>query len=99
MIPRIKTVQIKNYKSLASVSVDLEPLTIFVGPNASGKSNFMDALAFVQECVSESVEVALKRRGGLGRIISALEQRPPIPFPEPGLQDIRPHFDEAISFT
>ncbi len=65
MVPRIRMVQIKNYKSLAAVSVELEPFTVFVGANGSGKSNFIDALAFVQESLSESVEIAFKRRGGL----------------------------------
>lgn len=65
MIPRIRTVQIKNYKSLASVSVDLEPLTVLVGPNGAGKSNFIDALAFVHTCASESVRNAIRQRGGL----------------------------------
>jgi len=81
MIPRIKMVQIKNYKSLAAVSVQLEPFTVFVGPNGSGKSNFIDALAFVQECVSESVELAVQRRGGLGVILSRLEYPFPVQFP------------------
>ena len=47
MVPRIRMVQIKNYKSLADVSVELEPFTVFVGANGSGKSNFIEALAFV----------------------------------------------------
>lgn len=32
------------YKSLADVEVKLEPLTVLFGPNAAGKSNFLDAL-------------------------------------------------------
>ncbi|MCP4545748.1 MAG: AAA family ATPase, partial [bacterium] len=36
MIPRIRSVQIRNYKSLTDVSVELEPLTILVGPNGVG---------------------------------------------------------------
>jgi len=75
--------QIQNYKSLASVSVELDPLTVIVGPNGSGKSNFIDALAFVQECVSGPVEVALKKRGGIWQTLSKLESRPPIKLPHP----------------
>jgi predicted ATPase len=70
MVPRIRTVQIKNYKSLADVSVELEPFTVFVGHNGSGKSNFIDAIAFVQESLSESVEIAFKRRGGIAETMS-----------------------------
>jgi predicted ATPase len=65
MIPCVRQVQIKNYKSIAQISVNLEPFTVLVGPNGAGKSNFIDALAFVQECLSESIELAFKNRGGI----------------------------------
>ncbi len=70
MIPRIKSVEILNFKSLSDVRVDLEPFTVFVGTNGSGKSNFIDALAFVQECLADSVEVALNRRGGWAHVMN-----------------------------
>lgn len=68
MIPRIFRVEVRNYKSIAQVSAALEPLTVLVGPNGSGKSNFIDSLAFVQECLSESIEVAFRNRGGIGAV-------------------------------
>lgn len=37
-------IQIQRYKSLFDVTVDLEPLTVFIGPNGSGKSNMLEAL-------------------------------------------------------
>ncbi len=40
----LKRVKIKGYKSLVDVEVDLQPLSVLFGPNASGKSNFLDAL-------------------------------------------------------
>jgi predicted ATPase len=64
MIPRIRQVQIQNYRSFERAVVDLEPFTVLVGPNGAGKSNFIDALAFVQECVSQSIEAAWGRHGG-----------------------------------
>ena len=39
-----KRVHIKGYKSLVDVELCLEPLTVLIGANASGKSNFLDAL-------------------------------------------------------
>jgi len=65
MIPRIRQVQIRNYKSIAQAAVALEPFTVLVGPNGAGKSNFIDALAFVKDCLSESIEFAFKQRGGI----------------------------------
>jgi predicted ATPase len=68
MIPKISQVQIRNYKSIGQAVVNLEAFTAIVGPNGSGKSNFLDALAFVQECLSESIELAFKNRGGIGAV-------------------------------
>ncbi|MFH1010373.1 MAG: AAA family ATPase [bacterium] len=64
MIPRIRQVHVQNYRSLAKAWVTLEPLTVLVGPNGTGKSNFVDALAFVKDCLSESISSALQKRGG-----------------------------------
>ncbi|MBM4284240.1 MAG: DUF2813 domain-containing protein [Deltaproteobacteria bacterium] len=65
MVPKIRRVKICNFKSFAHLSVDLETLTIFVGPNASGKSNFLKALAFVKDCLATSVEQAFRIHGGI----------------------------------
>ena len=40
----LNRVHVKGYKSLSDVEVRLEPLTLLIGPNAAGKSNFLDAL-------------------------------------------------------
>lgn len=40
----LKRVKIQGYKSLVDVEVELQPLTVLFGPNAAGKSNFLDAL-------------------------------------------------------
>ncbi len=64
----ITEVQIKNYRSLAQVVVNLERLTILVGPNGAGKSNFVDALRFVADALSTTLELALKQRGGINAV-------------------------------
>ncbi len=40
----IRRIHIKRYKSLRDVEVELRPLSVLFGPNAAGKSNFIDAL-------------------------------------------------------
>ncbi len=40
----LKQIKIHGYKSLANLKLNLKPLSVLVGPNASGKSNFLDAL-------------------------------------------------------
>ncbi|HEX3528020.1 MAG TPA: AAA family ATPase [Thermoanaerobaculia bacterium] len=76
MAPKIRQVQIRNYKSIGRAVVDLEPFTVLVGANGTGKSNFVDALAFVQECLSHSLDQALSRRGGV-RVHSPWESEEP----------------------
>lgn len=69
-------VEVRGYRSLEHVAVDLEPVTVLAGPNGSGKSAFVDALAFLQEAVSDSPEAALKSRGGLEQLLTQTGQRP-----------------------
>jgi len=38
---------IRNFKSIRHVEIDLMPLTVLIGPPASGKSNILDALALI----------------------------------------------------
>ena len=45
----LKRIHIKGYKSLADVDVELSPLTLLFGPNAAGKSNFLDALQLLSK--------------------------------------------------
>ena len=40
----LKQIKIQGYKSLVDLELNLKPLSVLVGPNASGKSNFLDAL-------------------------------------------------------
>ncbi len=47
----IKSLKIFNYKSIESVELnDLNPFSVFVGPNASGKSNIFESLEFYNQC-------------------------------------------------
>nr|WP_293840688.1 AAA family ATPase [uncultured Arsenicibacter sp.] len=45
----LKRVSIQNFKSLKNVSLDLQKVNLLIGPNNSGKTNFLKALEFVKE--------------------------------------------------
>ncbi|WP_104987786.1 AAA family ATPase [Sorangium cellulosum] len=44
----LTSIRLKNFKSFADETVELSPLTLLLGANGSGKSNFLDALRFLQ---------------------------------------------------
>lgn len=67
--PFLRRVRIRGYKSIAFCDVSLQPLTVLVGRNAAGKSNFLDALAFLRDTMETSVTEAVKRRGGWRAIV------------------------------
>ena len=56
---------LKDYKSVAACDLRFGPLAVLVGPNASGKSNILDALRFVADSLRNSIEYALRDRGGI----------------------------------
>jgi predicted ATPase len=66
---RLKRLEIRNYKSLRDVVIEPTPLTVLVGPNAAGKSNFADALDFLGEVYRWDLEGAVAKKGGLENIL------------------------------
>ncbi len=66
----LRRVQIRNYKSIAFCDVTLEPMTILVGRNATGKSNFLDALGFLRDVVVKGVREAVHAHGGRDAVLN-----------------------------
>ena len=68
---------LENWKNLPSVDVALGPRVFLVGPNASGKSNLLDAIRFLRDVVVEGGLQDFRSAGstfGLSR-----ESAPPTP--------------------
>ena len=70
--PRIAKVWANNFRSIESAELELGPLTVLVGPNASGKSNLMDILWFLGDSARLGLEAAITR-GGIDSIGHLLE--------------------------
>lgn len=49
----IKHIHIRNFRSLADVSVDLHPLTVLIGRSGTGKSNFVQAIRCLRNLLSQ----------------------------------------------
>lgn len=60
----ITRVEISGFKSFTDFAVDLAPLSVIAGANASGKSNFLDALQIIKGLATgKTLEEANGRRG------------------------------------
>lgn len=48
----LKRIAVRGYKSLQNVEIELGSLNVLVGPNAAGKSNFLDLLQLISRLVT-----------------------------------------------
>ncbi|MDQ2731535.1 MAG: AAA family ATPase [Armatimonadota bacterium] len=68
--PRLTRLSIEGFRSFGSPAQEFElgPLTFIVGANASGKSNLIAALQFLQSAVSRNVDYAVSEMGGIDAV-------------------------------
>lgn len=65
---RITRLQLKNWRNFSEVDIALQSRAFFVGPNAAGKSNLLDALRFLRDVAAATgggLQEAVARRGGV----------------------------------
>lgn len=67
-VPFVTRVTLRNYRSIEQCDVRLRPLTLLVGRNGAGKSNFLDALRFLTEALQHSLQQAFNSRGGIAAV-------------------------------
>ncbi len=72
-------VHLENWRNFGSATVDLKQRTFVVGPNASGKSNFLDVFRFLHDVVSVGggLEEAVRRRQGISTLRALSARRYP----------------------
>lgn len=68
-----------NWRNFTYVAVDLQPRAFLIGPNASGKSNFLDVFRFLYDIVSVGggFQEAVRKRGGVSRLRSLSARQNP----------------------
>ncbi|MBS3030457.1 MAG: AAA family ATPase [Dolichospermum sp. DET50] len=70
----LKKLILENWKSFRYAELPLDPLTVLIGTNASGKSNVVEALEFLQRIASgENIETALAGDKTLSSIRGGVE--------------------------
>jgi len=79
----ISHIKLKNWRNFRVVKVPLSDRVFIVGPNASGKSNFLDAMRFLRDISKPGggLQKAVEDRGGISKIrCLAARQYPDIEF-------------------
>ena len=62
--PILRKLTLKRFRSLPAEVVEFDNPIFLVGQNGSGKSNFVDAFAFLAEAMASPLQAVLARRGG-----------------------------------
>jgi len=62
---RIRKLILKRFRSVPAETVDLSNPTFLVGKNGAGKSNVVDAFAFLSECMALPLQAVFDKRGGI----------------------------------
>ncbi|OIO06741.1 MAG: chromosome segregation protein SMC [Elusimicrobia bacterium CG1_02_63_36] len=78
---KFRKLYLENWRNFPRAEIDLGNRVFFIGPNASGKSNLLDAFRFLRDIVSVGggFQQAVKSRGGVSAIRSlAARQNPDI---------------------
>lgn len=75
----VSRLALKNWRNFRALDVPLSDRVFIVGPNASGKSNLLDALRFLRDIAKPGggLQRAISQRGGLSKIRCLAARREP----------------------
>jgi predicted ATPase len=76
---RFAEIHLKNWRNFLDVDVPLQGRVFLVGPNASGKSNFLDVFRFLADVVTVGggFQESVLKRGGVSRLRCLANRRNP----------------------
>lgn len=72
---KISGISVRNFKSFLDSSASFGQFSVIIGPNAAGKSNFVDIFTFLSDCAREGFANAVSLQGG-GEYIRNLRAPP-----------------------
>lgn len=76
----ISRLALRNWRNFTKVDVTFQETVYLIGPNASGKSNFLDVFRFMRDIVNPrggGLQQAMSSRGGLSKVRSLAARRQP----------------------
>jgi predicted ATPase len=61
----IKNLRVTNFKTFVDLEVELGKFNVVIGPNASGKSNFVQVFQFLRDMANHGLDNAISMQGGI----------------------------------
>jgi predicted ATPase len=71
----IERLHIENFRSVKLLDISLPKISFFCGPNASGKTNFSEALDFLSQTFERGLAYAIAEKGGFYNMCFRRERR------------------------
>lgn len=65
---RLVELRLVNFKSCRDATIRFEPFTCLIGPNNSGKTNVLEALAFLQQAFERELNEVARAHGGWSKV-------------------------------
>jgi len=98
----ISRLVLKNWRNFQSIDVQLTDRVFIIGPNASGKSNLLDALRFLRDITKPGggLQHAIAQRGGISKIrCLAARKEPDVEIEVELSENGSPGYKYAIGIT
>jgi len=61
----IEKIIVENFRSFKELCIELNDFNVFIGPNAAGKSNFLQIFRFVRDIINLGLANAISMQGGI----------------------------------
>ena len=65
----LKRIELKGYKSIKNINLDLRPLNVFIGANGSGKSNLVSFFKLLNAMMADKLQAFVASAGGANSLL------------------------------
>ncbi len=66
---KLDRIQLKGFKSIRSMDLEIMPLNVFIGSNGVGKSNFMSFFRLMNKLIQKDLQFFVAQQGGVDRFL------------------------------
>lgn len=84
---KLRHIRIEGYRSIQRLDLELKDLTVLIGANGAGKSNFISFFQMLNFMLSKSLQLYIARRGGGSSILHYGPQQTPVLHAELQFED------------